>query len=75
MIEKVEGEREEIVEIEDQDHMIGLPHMIEQAHMIGQKVEKDPIVEIEVVEIEIELRTLEIQEKKRTIQALDIPQN
>ena len=38
----VEEEIEEIVEIG------GLDHMIDQVHMIGQRVEKDQIGEIEV---------------------------
>ena len=38
--------------------------------MTGQRVEKDLIVEIEVVETKVEIKT---QERRRTIQA-DIPQ-
>ena len=64
MIVKVEVE-EEIVEVGDPDHMI------DQVHMTGQRVEKDPIVEIEVVETKVEIKTQEI---RGTIQALDIPQ-
>ena len=56
---------EEKVEIGDPDHMI------DQAHMTGQRAEKDPIVEIEVVETEVEIKT---QERRGTIQVLDIPQ-
>ena len=39
--------------------------------MIGQRVEKDLIVETEIVEPEVETRT---QERRGTIQAQDIPQ-
>ena len=62
---EVEGEKEEIVETGDQDHMI------DQVHMIGQRVEKDLIVETEIVEPEEETTT---QERRGKIQALDIPQ-
>ena len=68
---EVEGEKEKIAEIGDQDHMIDQVHMTDQVHMIGQRVEKDLIVEIEIVEVEVKIR---IQEKRGTIQALDIPQ-
>ena len=57
---EVEDRKEEI---EDQAHMIG------QVPMIDQRVEIDPTVEIEVVEIEIK-----IQEIKEEIQVLDILQ-
>ena len=62
---EVEEEKEEIVEIGDPDHMI------DQVHFTGQRVEKDLIVEIEVVEIKVEIKT---QERRGTIQAQDIPQ-
>ena len=66
---EVGEEKEEIVEIGDQDHMI------DQVHMTGQRVEKDPIVEIEVgievVETKVEIK---IQETGGTIQVLDILQ-
>ena len=66
MTVKVEvEEKEEVVEIGDQ------AHMIDQVHMTGQRVEKDPIVGIEVVETKVEIKT---QERRGTIQALDIPQ-
>ena len=72
---EVEEEKEEIVGIEDPDHMIDQAHMIDQVHMTGQRVEKDIIVEIEVgkevVDPEVEIKT---QERRETIQALDIPQ-
>ena len=45
--------------------------MIDQVHMIGQRVEKDLIVETEIVEPEVETRT---QERRGKIQAPDIPQ-
>ena len=74
----VEEEREEIVGIEGLDHMIDPAHMIDQVHMIDQRVERGPIVEIEVgiemievVEIKVEIR---VQETKETIQVQDIPQ-
>ena len=55
--------------------MIDQAHMIDQVHMTGQRVEKDPIVkievEIEVVETKVEIKT---QERRGTIQVLDIPQ-
>ena len=52
--------------------MIDQAHMTDQVHMIGQRVEKDLIVEIEIVELEeVETRT---QERRGRIQALDIPQ-
>ena len=55
--------------------MIGHPHMIDQAHMIDHKVEKDPIVEIEaeieVVDPKVEIKVLE---KEGTIQGLDMVQ-
>ena len=38
--------------------------------MIGKRVEIDPTVEIEVLEIGIEIK---VQERKEEIQALDIP--
>ena len=66
---EVEEEKEEIVGIEDPDHMI------DQVHMTGQRVEKDLTVEIEVgkevVETKVEIKT---QEKRGTMQVLDIPQ-
>ena len=72
---EVEEEKEEIVEIGDPDHMIDQAHMIDPVHMTGQRVEKDPIVEIEVeievVETKVEIKT---QERRGTIQALNIPQ-
>ena len=68
---EVEEEKEEIVEIGDIDHMIDQAHMIDQVHMTGQRVEKDPIVGVEVVETKVEIKT---QERRGTIQALDIPQ-
>ena len=77
MTAKVEvgEEKEEIVEIGDPDHMIDQAHMIDQVHMTGQRVGKDPIVEtevgIEVVETKVENKT---QERRGTIQVLDIPQ-
>ena len=65
----VEEEREEIVGIEDQDHMIDPAHMIDQVHMIDQRVKRGQIVEIEVgiemievVGIKVEIR---VQENKR----------
>ena len=77
----VEEEREEIVGIEDLDHMIDPAHMIDQVHMIDQRVERGQIVEIgvgiEVIEmigvvgIKVEIKVLETKE---TIQAQDIPQ-
>ena len=67
---KVEVE-EEKEEIEDPDHMIDPAQMIDQVHMTGQRVEKDLIVGIEVVETKVEIKT---QEKRGTIQALDILQ-
>ena len=45
--------------------------MIDQVHMIGQRVEKDLIVEIEIVEPEVETTT---QVRRGKIQALNIPQ-
>ena len=72
---EVGEEKEEIVEIGDQDHMTDQAHMIDQVHMTGQRAEKHPIVEIEVgievVETKVEIRT---QETRGTIQVLDIPQ-
>ena len=68
---EVEEEKEEIVEIGGPDHMIDQAHMIDQVHMTGQRVGKDLIVEIEVVETKVEIKT---QERRGTIQALDIPQ-
>ena len=72
---EVEEEKEEILEIGDQDHMTDQAHMIDQVQMTGQRVEKDLIVEIEVeievVETKVEIK---IQERRGTIQALDIPQ-
>ena len=56
-----------IVEIGDQDQV----HITDQVHMIDQRVEKDLIVEIKIVEAEVKTRT---QEGRGTIQALDIPQ-
>ena len=55
--------------------MIGHPHMIDQAHMTDHKVEKDPIVEIEV-EIEVVDPKVEtkVLEKGGTIQELDMVQ-
>ena len=67
----VEEEIEEIVGIE------GLDHMIDQVHMIDQRVERGQIAEIEVgiemievVGIKVEIR---VQETKEIIQAQDIP--
>ena len=55
--------------------MIGQPHMTDQAHMTGHKVEKDPIEEIEVeigvVDPKVEIKVLE---KGGTIQELDMVQ-
>ena len=55
--------------------MIGQPHMTDQPHMTGHKVEKDPIVEIEVeigvVDPKVEIKVLE---KGGTIQELDMVQ-
>ena len=55
--------------------MIGHPHMTDQAHMTDHKVEKDPIVEIEVeigvVDPKVEIKVLE---KGGTIQELDMVQ-
>ena len=51
--------------------MIDQVHVTDQVHMIGQRVEKDLVVEIEIVEVEVKTRT---QERRGTIQALDIPQ-
>ena len=56
-----------IVEIGDQDQV----HMTDQVHRIDQRVEKDLIVEIKIMEAEVKTRT---QERRGTIQALDIPQ-
>ena len=59
--------------------MIGQPHMIDQVHMTGHKVEKDPIVEIEV-EIEVEIGVVDPKveikapEKEETIQELGMVQ-
>ena len=59
--------------------MIGQPHMTDQVHMTGHKVEKDPIVEIEV-EIEVEIGVVDpkveikVLEKGGTIQELDMVQ-
>ena len=63
--------KEEIIEIGDQDHMIDQVNMTDQVHMIGQRVEKDLVVEIEMIEVEVKPRT---QERRGTIQALDILQ-
>ena len=77
MIVEVEvgEEKEEIVEIRSQDHMIDPAHMIDQVHMTGQRAERDQTVEIEVgievVETKVEIK---IQETRGTIQVLDIPQ-
>ena len=77
MIVEVEvgEEKEEIVGIGGPDHMIDPAHMIDQVHMIGQRAERDQTVEIEVgievVETKVEIK---IQETRRTIQVLDIPQ-
>ena len=72
---EVEEEIEDIVEIGDPDYMIDQAHMIDQIHMTGQRVEKYLIVEIEVgievVETKAEIKT---QERRGTMQALDIPQ-
>ena len=68
---EVEEEKEEIVEIGDPDHMTDQADVIDQVHMTGQRVEKDPTVEIEVVETKVEIKT---QERRGTIQVLDIPQ-
>ena len=58
--------------------MIDPAHTIDQVHMIGQRVERDQIVEIEVgievievVETKVEIK---IQETRGTIQVQDIPQ-
>ena len=51
--------------------MIDQVHMTDQVHMISQRVEKDLVVEIEIVEVEVKTRT---QKRGGTIQALDIPQ-
>ena len=57
--------------------MIGQPHMRDKAHMTGHKVEKDPIVEIEieveigVVDPKVEIKVLE---KGGTIQELGMVQ-
>ena len=55
--------------------MIDPAYMIDQVHMIGQRAERDQTVEIEVgievVETKVEIK---IQEKRGTIQVLDIPQ-
>ena len=53
IVEEVEGEKEVIVEIGDQDHMI------DQVHMIGQRVEKDLVIEIETVEVQVKIKTQE----------------
>ena len=59
--------------------MIGHPHMTDQAHMIDHKVEKDPIIEIEV-EIEVDIGVVDpkveikILEKGGTIQELGMVQ-
>ena len=68
-------------EIEEIVGIGGLDHMTDQVHMIGQRVEKDQIVEIEVgieviemieaVETKVEIK---IQETRGTIQVQDIPQ-
>ena len=50
--------------------MIDPAYMIGPVPMIGKRVEMDPTVEIEVVEIGIEIK---VQERKEEIQALDIP--
>ena len=68
---EVEEEKGEIVEIGDPDYMIDQAHMIDQVHMTGQRVGKDLIIEIEVVETKVEIKT---QERIGTIQAQDIPQ-
>ena len=67
MIVEVEvgEEKEGIVEIGDP------AHMIDQVHMTCQRAERDQTVEIEVVETKVEIK---IQEKRGTIQVLDIPQ-
>ena len=46
---EVEEDKEEIVEIGDPDHMIDQAHMIDQVHITGRRVEKNLIVQIEVV--------------------------
>ena len=55
--------------------MIGQLHMTDQAHITGHKVEKDPIVEIEVeigvVDPKVEIKVLE---KGGTIQEQDMVQ-
>ena len=51
--------------------MIDQVNMTDQVHMIGQRVEKDLVVEIEMIEVEVKTRT---QERRGTIQALDILQ-
>ena len=72
---EVGEEIEEIVGIGDLDHMI------DQVHMIDQRVEREQIVEIEVgieviemigvVGTKVEIR---VQETRETIQVQDIPQ-
>ena len=56
--------------------MIGQVHMIGPAPMIDQKVEIDPTVETEVVEIgKVEIKTeIKIPEINEKIQVLGIPQ-
>ena len=51
--------------------MIDQAHMTDQVHMIGQRVEKDLIVETEIVEPEVETKT---QERRGEIEAPNIPQ-
>ena len=71
---EVGEEKGEIVEIGDPDHMTDQAHMIDQVHMTGQRAEKDPMVGIEV-EIEVETKVeIKTQERRGTIQVLDIPQ-
>ena len=69
---EVEEESQEIVGIEDLDHMIDPAHMIDQVHMIDQRVERGQIVEIgveiemiEVVGTKVEIRVQETKENFR----------
>ena len=71
-----------VIEVEEEIVEIGgLDHMIDQVHMIGQSVEKDQIVEIEVgieviemIEVVKTKVEIKIQETRGTIQVQDIPQ-
>ena len=62
---EVEEEKEEIVEIGDPDHMTDQAHMIDQVHMTGQRVEKNLIVGIEVVETKVEIKLKREEEQFR----------